>query len=198
MKRDPRIDAYIARQAAFARPILEHLRAAVHAAYPDVEEAIRFGMPAFLHQGKMLCSMAAFKAHAGFRLWKGALMTATEGIERKATGQLRRITSLADLPDEASLKAMVGKAVALTEQGVRAVRPGRRPKAPPNIPADLRSALAANPDAARQFAAFSPAARHDYVAWIVEAKRPATRARRLADTVARVAEGKTRNWKFED
>ena len=34
MSRDERIDAYIARQADFARPILEHLRAAVHAACP--------------------------------------------------------------------------------------------------------------------------------------------------------------------
>lgn len=33
---DARIDAYIARAAPFARPILEHLRTAVHEACPGV------------------------------------------------------------------------------------------------------------------------------------------------------------------
>jgi hypothetical protein len=32
MSRDPRVDSYIAGQADFARPILEHLREAIHAA----------------------------------------------------------------------------------------------------------------------------------------------------------------------
>ena len=35
MKTDPRIDAYIARQADFARPILDHLRDIVHEACPE-------------------------------------------------------------------------------------------------------------------------------------------------------------------
>ena len=39
MAMDPRIDAYIARQADFARPILDHIRALMHAASPDIGEA---------------------------------------------------------------------------------------------------------------------------------------------------------------
>lgn len=35
---DPRIDAYIQEAAAFAQPILRHLRAVVHEACPDVED----------------------------------------------------------------------------------------------------------------------------------------------------------------
>ncbi len=42
-ERDPRIDAYIARSAEFARPILRHLRAVVHSACPDVEEGHQVG-----------------------------------------------------------------------------------------------------------------------------------------------------------
>ena len=42
---DPRIDAYIAKSAEFARPILEHLRAVVHAACPEVEESLKFMSP---------------------------------------------------------------------------------------------------------------------------------------------------------
>ena len=44
---DPRIDAYIAKSAEFARPVLEHLRERVHAACPEVQESIMWGMPFF-------------------------------------------------------------------------------------------------------------------------------------------------------
>jgi len=37
-KTDARIDAYISKSAEFAIPILEHLRALVHNARPEVEE----------------------------------------------------------------------------------------------------------------------------------------------------------------
>ena len=39
---DPRIDAYIARQAEFAQPILERIRAIVHEACPKVDETLAF------------------------------------------------------------------------------------------------------------------------------------------------------------
>jgi uncharacterized protein YdeI (YjbR/CyaY-like superfamily) len=197
MSRDPRIDAYIARQAEFARPILEHLRAAVHAAYPDVEEAVKWGMPAFLHQGKLLCTMAAFKAHATFGFWKGALVAATEGLEKRAMGQFGRLTSLADLPDEATIKALVGKAVALAEQGAKVVRPKKHPKAELAMPDDLQAALEAKAGAAAHFAAFSPSAQREYLEWVTEARRPETRAKRVAEAAEWISESKKRNWKYE-
>ncbi len=69
MKTDPRIDAYIAKQADFARPILTHLRGVIHEACPDVEETVKWSMPSFTYKGKILASMAAFKAHATFGYW---------------------------------------------------------------------------------------------------------------------------------
>jgi Bacteriocin-protection, YdeI or OmpD-Associated/Domain of unknown function (DUF1905) len=59
------------------------------------------------------------------------------------------------------------------------------------VPADLRKALAAEPPAKAAFAALSFTHRREYVEWIEEAKRPETRARRIAGTVERVREGKT-------
>ena len=47
MSRDPRIDAYIARQADFARPILEHLRRPSTRPAPEAEETIKWSMPHF-------------------------------------------------------------------------------------------------------------------------------------------------------
>ena len=194
MSRDPRIDAYIAGRAAFARPILKHLRATVHGACPEVEEAIKWSSPHFVYRDRPLCMMAAFKAHAVFGFWKGELVT---GTDRDAMGQFGRLASLADLPDEAILAGLIRKAMAITDSGEPAKRPLKHPKPSVEPPEDLREALAGNAAAARTFAGFPEGQRRDYVDWIVEAKRPETRARRLAQAVEWLAEGKRRNWKYE-
>jgi uncharacterized protein YdeI (YjbR/CyaY-like superfamily) len=40
--------------------------------------------------------------------------------------------------------------------------------------------------------------RREYVEWVDEAKRDQTRLRRLATALEWLAEGKSRNWKYED
>ena len=47
-----KIDAYIAKALPFAVPILQTLRARVHAALPEAEEAMKWSSPAFLYKGK--------------------------------------------------------------------------------------------------------------------------------------------------
>jgi hypothetical protein len=58
------------------------------------------------------------------------------------------------------------------------------------IPPDLRAALAAAPQAKAAFARLSFTHQREYVEWVEEAKRPETRARRIAATVARAREGR--------
>jgi uncharacterized protein YdeI (YjbR/CyaY-like superfamily) len=65
------------------------------------------------------------------------------------------------------------------------------------VPADLKAALARSKKARAAFAAFPPGQRREYIEWITEAKRPETRAKRVAQTIEWVAEGKKRNWKYE-
>jgi hypothetical protein len=60
---DARIDAYIAKSAGFARPILSHLRNLVHKGCPGVTETIKWSMPFFDFEGAPLCNMAGFKEH---------------------------------------------------------------------------------------------------------------------------------------
>jgi uncharacterized protein YdeI (YjbR/CyaY-like superfamily) len=197
VQKDPRIDAYIARQADFARPILEHLRAAVHAACPECEETLKWSSPTFLYKSEMLAGMAAFKAHATFGFWKGSLVVGEGEEQMSGMGQFGRLTSVDDLPAPEALAALIGKAMALTDAGAKVKRPAKHPKADIEMPDDLRTALAANPKAAATLEGFPPSARRDYLEWVVEAKRPETRARRIALAVEWLAEGKRRNWKYE-
>ena len=196
MSRDPRIDAYIARQADFARPILEHLRRIVHEAAPAVEETVKWSMPHFTYNGRLFAGMAAFKAHATFGLWEVGDMLG-ETTSQKAMGQFGRIESVGDLPPEQELKAIVRRAADRAEQGPNP-RPKKAPKPELDTPPDLESALDSNPAARTTFDGFSPSGRREYVEWVVEAKRPETRAKRIAQAVDWMAEGKRRHWKYQN
>jgi uncharacterized protein YdeI (YjbR/CyaY-like superfamily) len=57
------------------------------------------------------------------------------------------------------------------------------------VPRDLPEALAEDPAASAAFKRMSFTHRREYVDWFEEAKRPETRARRIAKTVARVHKG---------
>lgn len=196
MARDPRIDAYIERAAPFAQPILVHVRELVHQACPDVEETIKWGMPTFAHAGGILCGMAAFKQHASFGFWKHAQVVG-EGEPRDGMGSYGKLASLKDLPPKKTLLAHVRKAMTLNEDGVKPRSRKAAPKPPPETPADLAAALGKNRAAKATFDAFPPSCKRDYIEWIVEAKREETRAKRLAQAVEWMAEGKRRNWKYE-
>jgi uncharacterized protein YdeI (YjbR/CyaY-like superfamily) len=191
MPKDPRVDAYIERAQPFAQPILRHLRDLVHRARPDIEEAIKWSMPMFLYNGKIVANMAGFKAHASFGTWKreaGSTADTPDGM-----GQLGKLATLADLPPDDEIIDLVQRAVAAVEAG-GTVRKTTAPKPPPEVPADLRAALDAVPAAATAFDGFPPGARREYTDWVTEAKQPATRARRIAQAVEWCAEGKRRYW----
>lgn len=196
-KKDRRVDAYIAKSAGFAKPVLSHLRKLVHTACPEVEETMKWNFPHFMHEG-ILCGMAAFKAHCTFGFWNSELVLGkgvgptTEG----SMGQFGRITSIQDLPADDVLLGHIRKAAALNAAGVK--KPARIPskKRELAVPADLSRALKKNKRALATFQNFSPSHKREYVEWIIGAKRAETRNSRLATAVAWMSEGKARNWKY--
>ena len=72
-KHSPEVDAYIARSAPFAQPMLTTIREAFHAGCPGLEERLKWGVPSFEYKG-LLGGMAAFKKHVAFGFWKSRLM----------------------------------------------------------------------------------------------------------------------------
>lgn len=190
-KIDPRIDAYIAKTAPFAKPILAHLRKLVHTGCPEVIEDIKWGAPHFLYGG-MFCGMAAFKSHCAFGFWNRALKI---GGSRDAMGQFGRITSLSDLPPDKVFIGYVRQAKALADTGKK-VGPIRREKKPMRVPKDLLAALKKKPKALAHFGKFSLSAKREYSEWLIEAKTDSTRAKRLATSIQWIGDGKSRMWKY--
>ena len=197
MATDPRIDAYIAKSAPFARPILHHLRAVVSDACPAAEETIKWGSPAFVYQGKLLCMIAAFKAHCALVLWtREPEKTADSATPEADHSKLRRITSVKDLPSPRLLGALVKATAKRIADGSVVPKPAKKPKPPVKVPDDLKAALALDARAKAGFEKLPPSHRREYIEWITEAKTEPTRERRLATTLEWVAEGKSRNWKY--
>jgi hypothetical protein len=196
-RRDPRVDAQIERAAPFARPILERLRAAVHAGCPEVRETLKWSRPSFEHHG-LLCGMAAFKAHCTFGFWKHSLLVERAGPKAKVElDRLGRLTDPSQLPPRATLVRFVRLAARLNEEGAKAPRARRaKPRPPPKLAADLARALARNARAKSYFATLSPSHRREYIEWLTEAKQAQTRERRLQTALQWLSEGKPRHWKY--
>lgn len=197
----PQIDQFILKSQPFAQPILNHLRALIHAACPEVEEKLKWGMPFFDYKGEMMCHIAAFKQHCAFGFWKAALMKDPQLMarakEEKAMGHLGKIQTMQDLPTDSKIVKWVREAMKLNDQGIKLPPKSKVNKSAITVPDDLKLALKKNAAARRTFDQFSPACQREYLDWITDAKRPETRLRRLDQAIEWMAEGKKRNWKFE-
>ena len=112
-------------------------------------------------------------------------------------GHFGRLTAVSDLPSKKVLTGLVKKAAALNDAGVKPPRAPKRAPAPVKTPAILTSAFRTNKKARTAYDAMSPSHRREYIEWITEAKGEETRARRLAQALEWMANGKSRNWKYE-
>ncbi len=197
MSREPKIDAYIAKAQPFARPILEKARERVHAAIPEVEEAMKWSMPAYLVGGKIVVITSSFKAHAALNFWRGQEIG--DGQPKAgAMGQFGRLTSVADLPPDSELDKLIREAAALAKTAPLPRKPKHAPKPAPELHPDFAAALSKTPKAKAALDGFSPSAQREYLEWIAEAKQDATRQKRIADAIQWLSEGKRRHWKYEN
>lgn len=140
MHTDPRVDAYIAKAADFARPILEHVRVLAHKALPELEETLKWGVPHFTVGGKNAVGMAAFKAHA-------AVIVHGEDASGEGMGNLGKIASREELPPDEELIARFKAAAA----GIASGKPRRSAAKPkPEIPCPTISRARSMPPRRRE------------------------------------------------
>jgi hypothetical protein len=192
---DKRVDAYIGKAPDFAQPILNHVRAIVHEACPDVEETIKWGVPTFMHNG-IVCAIAGFKEYCAVNFWKASLIPGLVADSGGSAGSLGKIYKISDLPAKRALIAFVKKAAALNDDGVKVPRRAPQPRPVIAEPDYFLAALKKNRKAQAAYEKFPPSHKREYLEWLLEAKTEPTRERRLAQAVEWIAEGKQRNWKY--
>jgi Bacteriocin-protection, YdeI or OmpD-Associated/Domain of unknown function (DU1801) len=176
-------DRYIEKAQPFARPILERIRRAMHEASAEISEAMKWSHPAFLYKDGIFAGLAAFKQHVSWGFW-----------DDRGRG---KVEDVSELPPHDELVAQIRAAIARRDAGVKPSRAPRKAPAPlPDVPPDFAAALKKNATARKTFDAFPPSHRREYLDWITEAKQEATRAKRIAQAIEWLSEGKPRNWKY--
>jgi uncharacterized protein YdeI (YjbR/CyaY-like superfamily) len=84
----------------------------------------------------------------------------------------------------------------MTEKGLQKLgnalneRPAQPRIKATDIPADMKAALKADEQAWKNFSAFAPGYRRNYIEWVLDAKRDETRLRRIESVVERARENK--------
>jgi uncharacterized protein YdeI (YjbR/CyaY-like superfamily) len=204
---NPKVDTYVAKAQPYAQPIMEHLRHLVHKACPEIEETIKWSRPFFEYRGAILCNMSAFKEHCSFGFWgeeMSAVLREAKVLREDGMGSLGRITGLADLPSDKQMLGWLRQAAGFVDSGnytspIAARRNVvKAPKPVLETSAEFATALKRNKKAAAVFAAFSPSCKREYLEWIADAKRAETRDKRIATALEWIAEGKQRNWKYQN
>jgi len=197
-KKDPRVDAFIAKSADFAKPVLIHLRELVHKTCPDVEETMKWSFPHFDYKG-IMCSMSAYKQHCAFGFWKASLMKDAKKLldnRKEGMGSFGRITSMKDLPSDKIIISYIKEAMELNDAEIKVKKLKPTAKKELVIPKYFIEAVKKNKKAFATFENFSDSNKREYVDWITEAKTEETRTKRLDQAIEWMAEGKIRNWKY--
>lgn len=121
MNRDARVDAYLRKAQPFARPILKRIRSSIRARVRDGMETMKWGMPAYTLNGRIVVGMASFTKHCAVWFWNSAKLR--KFLPRRtgdgAMGHFGRITSAKDQPSRAVLHRALRAAVALNRTAAR-------------------------------------------------------------------------------
>lgn len=86
MKTYTSIDAYIKSSPKELQPTLQKIRSTIHKAAPKAEEAIKYGMPAFVLNGNLVF-FAAAKKHIGFYPTPGPIVAFKKELEKYVTSK---------------------------------------------------------------------------------------------------------------
>ncbi len=166
------------------------LRRICHAA--GLSEVAKWGHPVYMHAGRNICLMGAFRSDFRLTFMNAALLTDPEGLLERQGPNTRHPDCLrftdTDRPValEAVIHAYLKEAMAFADQGLM---PPREPFEI-DLPAELIEALDSDPVLAEAFASLTPGRQKSYVILLGGAKTTATRLARIARSRPKILAGK--------
>jgi hypothetical protein len=112
-KRSRDVDRHIARLDPSQRAVASALRAFILREAPELHEAVKWGVPAYVGQ-HLVCSIASHTDHTNLEFYRGASLRAAKGLLEGTGKSLRHVKFYApeDVP-RAGLKPLLRRAVAL-------------------------------------------------------------------------------------
>ena len=160
-----------------------------------LSETAKWGHPTYMHAGRNIAILGAFRDHARLTFFNARLIKDPDGVLEKGGPNtdyacLFRFTDAAQVTAlEPTIRAYLAEAMGYAEQGITA------PKVDRDIPwpDELTEALDADPDLAEAFHALTPGRRKSYLFNLNGAKAPETRFRRIDKFRAKIIAGKGAN-----
>lgn len=155
-------------------------------------ETAKWGHPCYMHAGRNIAIIGAFRGDFRLTFFNAALMTDPEGVLEKQGPNTRHPDCLRftdnDGPAqlEPVIRACLAEAMGYAEQGFL---PPKEP-AEVDLPAELVEALDADPELAEAFAALTPGRQKGWALLLTSAKTPATRISRIEKGRAKIMAGK--------
>ncbi len=191
MKKNKTVDAFIAKHEKWGKP-LELLRKIILST--ELKETVKWGMPTYTLSSKNIVGIAAFKNHFGIWFFQGGLLkdkakklvNAQEG-KTKAMRQWR-FTSIDEI-DKKLIKQYIEEAIANQKAG-KVIKPAK-PKKDQHfeIPDLLQTAFLKNKKLIKAFEQLSTGKQKEYANYITEAKREATKLKRVEKIIPLILAG---------
>ena len=157
-----------------------------------LEETVKWGHPCYMHAGRNICILGAFRGDFRLSFFNAALMTDPDGILERQGAHTRHADMLRFVHrDDVRLKARV--IADYLAEAMRYAREGILPEktyVALDLPPELIDALDADPAYAEAFHALTPGRQRSYVINLETAKKPATRLARIAKFRDKVLAGK--------
>lgn len=158
-------------------------------------EVAKWGHPVYMHAGRNIAIMGAFRGDFRLTFMNAALMTDPEGVLQKQGENTRhpdciRFTdSAAPKTMEPTVRAYLAEAMGYADQGILP------PKEPTEVdlPPELIEALDGDPDLAEAFHALTPGRQKSYAILLNSAKTSATRLARIEKARPKIMAGKGAN-----
>lgn len=177
------ISDYIDQAAPAAQPQLRAMYQLLKTLLPTAQEKISYAKPTFFEAGRDLVYFGANAHDIALYPTSGpltAINPAKIAVYPHSKGAIRFAF------DQPLPEALIAELVTLRLNGAAPAAPKRRPAVP--VPPAIVNALA-EAGLSQAFASRPPYQRTDYLNWIAQAKRPATRAKRQAQMLAELAAG---------
>lgn len=157
-----------------------------------LSEHAKWGHPCYMHAGRNIAIIGAFRDNFRLSFFNAGLMTDPERVlERQGpnaqTADMIRFTSN-DGPARmaGTIRAYLAEAMGYAERGLKAPKVERQI----DLPEELVEALDADPELAEAFAALTPGRQKSYAFNLAQAKKPETRIARIEKFRPKILAGK--------
>ncbi|MFY2153103.1 YdeI/OmpD-associated family protein [Mammaliicoccus sciuri] len=193
MEKNPKVEAFIQREKKW-KDEFERLREIIREC--DLEEDYKWMHPCYTLKGKNVVLIHGFKEYCALLFHKGSLLKDPEKILIQQTKNVQaarqlRFTNVDQIKEQRDIiKAYVEEAIELEKSGAKVELKKTEEY---EMPVELQEQLDRNSNLKEAFYNLTPGRQRQYIYYISQAKRPATRVSRVEKYIDHILDGKGLN-----